>query len=359
MKFTKLSLITALAVSAMNTIAVAGDTTVGGKAEAYYYTTDGAGASDLGSNGTSQTGTAVTLDVAHKLADSITANFTAVGYTHLGDDMGANKMEGSPADGFFNVANLTASFGDTTVVVGRQLLATPMLGGFDWLMAPGAFEAGTLVNKSVDKVTFIASYVNKWRGNNTGDTFAKLADDNYAFGVGYDDVVNANLWYYNVDALKYKQTYLDVAKTFGVVTVAAQGVKTNYETATDATAYGAKISGDIDGISASLAYNKLKDNATGFVGVDSLYTSSWNTFASAVRGAQDANAYKVELSKKFGALSATASYADYDNNAEETDVILGYALKENVSFDAIYSDTTYTGTRQNNQAVEIIATYNF
>jgi len=159
MKFTKLSLIAAVAVSSMTTVAMAADTTVNGKAQLYYMTTD-SGDANLGSNGTSATGAAVTLDVAHKLSDAITANFTAVGYSHLGADMGANKFEGSPATGFFNVANLTGSFGDNTVVVGRQLLATPMLGGFDWLLAPGAFEAATLVNKSVDKFTFIASYVN-------------------------------------------------------------------------------------------------------------------------------------------------------------------------------------------------------
>ena len=366
MKFTKLSLITAIAVSSMSTVAVAAeDTTVAGKAQVYYYTSDATGAGSLGENASTSTGAAVTLDVAHKLTDGITANFTAIGYTHLGDDMGRGtnsigKMEGSNADGFFNIANLTGKFGDNTLVLGRQLLATPMLGGFDWLLAPGAFEAATLVNSSIDKVTLVASYVNRWRGNNTGDNFNKLNKNNYALGVGYDDVVNANLWYYNVDALDYKQTYLDIAKTFGEVTLAAQGVKTNYATTTDATAYGAKVSGDFAGVSASLAYNKLKDAQTSYVGVDSLYTSSWNTFASTARTAtQDADAFKVELSKEFGVVSASASYADYDNKAKETDVILGYGLNDKVSFDAIYSDTTYPSTTQNDQAVELIGTYTF
>lgn len=359
MKLTKLSLIAALAVSSMTTTAVAGDTTVTGKAQAYYLTTDDSGTGDLGSNGTSKTGTAITLDVAHKLTDAITANFSAVGYTHLGNEMGANKFEGSPADGFFNVANLTGSFGDTTVVVGRQLLSTPTITGFDWLLAPGSFEAATLTNNSVDKFTFSATYITRFRQNDTGDNFIKLADNNYGLGIGYDDVVNANLWYYNVDDQNYKQTYLDIAKTFGTVTVAAQGVQTNYATATDATAYGAKVSGEILGIGASLAYNKLNDNATGYIGVDSLYTSSWNTFTSRAGATQDANVYKVELSKEFGNLSATASFADYDNNAEETDIILGYALKDNVSFGVIYSNTTDIGATEANQALELTAIYGF
>jgi len=359
MKFTKLSLIAAVAVSSMSTVATASeDTTVKGKTQTYYLTTEN-GTSDLGSNATSSTGAAVTLDVAHKLTDGITANFTAIGYTHLGDDMGANKMEGSNADGFFNVANLTGTFGDNTLVVGRQLLATPMLGGFDWKLAPGAFEAATLVNSSIDKVTLIASYVNRWRANDSGDNFNKLNKNNYAFGAGYDDAVAANLWFYNVDAANYSQVYADVAKTFDNVTVAAQGVKTNYDTATDATALGAKVSGEFAGMSASLAYNKIKDNNTGYVGVDSLYTSSWNTFASGVRGSSDVNAYKVELAKEFGAVSTTASYADYDKG-QESDLILGYKASDNVSVDAIYSNTKANATGSTaSDAIELAATYTF
>jgi len=359
MKFTKLSLSAMLALSTMTTMVMAEDTTIAGKAQVYYYTNDNSGTEDLGANGRSKVATAFTLDVAHKLSDSMTANFTAVGFTDLGDDLGADKFEGKSAGAFFNVANLTGSFGETTVVAGRQLLSTPMITGFDWLLAPGAFEAITLMNTSVDKLTFVASYINRFRGNNTGDNFVRLGGDNYGVGLGYDDAVNANLWYYNIDSANYTQTYLDMSKTFGPITVAAQGVQTDYETADDATVYGAKVSGSFSGIDASLAYNKLQGNDTGYVGVDGLYTSSWNSFAASSRGAADANAYKVDLSKEFGPVSATASYANYDNDANEIDVILGYTLKENLSFGAIYSNTTYAGTTDADQALELIGTYTF
>ncbi|CAA6804912.1 MAG: Unknown protein [uncultured Sulfurovum sp.] len=355
MKFTKLSLITVLAVSTMTTIAVAGDTTVGGKAQVYYYTTDGAGTSDLGSNGTSATGTAVTLDVAHKLSNAITANFTAVGYTHLGDDMGANKFEASKADGFFNVANLTGSFGDTTVVAGRQLLATPMLAGFDWLLAPGSFEAATLVNKSMDKFTFIASYINKYRGNNTGDNFVRLADDNYAFSAGYSDVVDANLWFYNIDALNYTQVYGDVSKEFNGVSISGQGVKTNYDTGLDSTGYGLKVGMALSSVDMSVAYNHMEDRAAGLLGVDSVYTTSWNSFASQDVG----DSWKVDASTEIAGVSATASYADYETIGSEFDVILGYGLTENTSLDAIYSSTKYAESDTADNALELIGTYTF
>jgi len=354
MKFTKLSLIAAVAVSSMTTVAMAADTTVNGKAQLYYMTTD-SGDANLGSNGTSQTGAAVTLDVAHKLTDSITANFTAVGYSHLGDDMGANNFEGSPATGFFNVANLTGSFGDNTVVVGRQLLATPMLGGFDWLLAPGAFEAATLVNKSVDKFTFIASYVNRWRGNNTGDNFNKLTDDNYAFGAGYSDMVDANLWFYNVDVANYTQVYADVSKEFNGVTLSGQGVKTDYDAGLDSTGYGLKVGTAISNIDMSVAYNHMEDRAAGMVGVDSMYTSSWNSFASQDVG----DSWKVDASTKISGVSASASYADYETNGNELDLILGYSVSKNTSLDAVYTNTKYTEDDSAENAIELVGTYTF
>jgi len=356
MKFTKLSLIAAVAVSTMTTSALAGETTIAtGKAQAYYYTTDGSGTGDLGDKATTSTGTAVTLDVKHKLSDAITANFSAIGYTHLGDDMGAVKMEGSAATGFFNVANLTGTFGDTTVVAGRQLLATPMLGGFDWLMAPGAFEAATLVNKSVDKFTFIASYVNRWRANNSGDNFGKLADNNYAFGAGYSDVVDANLWFYNVDAANYTQVYADVSKDLNGVTLSGQGVKTDYDTGLDSTGYGLKVGMALSSIEMSAAYNHMEDRGAGMVGIDSMYTSSWNSFASQDIG----DSWKIDASTEIAGLSASASYADYETNGNELDVILGYGLSKNTSLDAIYTNTKYTEAATADNAIELIGTYTF
>ena len=72
------------------------------------------------------------------------------------------------ADAFFNVANLTATFGDTTLVLGRQLLESPMVRPFDWLLAPGSFEAYTVVNSSIENLTLVGTYIREYRGNNTG-----------------------------------------------------------------------------------------------------------------------------------------------------------------------------------------------
>lgn len=330
-------------------------TEVKGKGQVYYYSTDNTGAGALFEKESTQAAAAVTLDVTHEVTSGITANFSAVGHSHLGDSIGETKMEGSNTGGYFNVANLTGTFGDTTVIAGRQLLATPMLGGFDWLLAPGSFEAYTLSNKSVENITFIASYVNKWRANNSGDNFVELTDDNYAFGIIYSDVVDANLWYYNVDALNYTQVYADVSKELSGVTLAGQVATTDYDTGKDSTAYGLKVATALSGVDLSVAYNHVEDVAAGMVGVDSMYTSSWNSFASQDIG----DSWKVEAGQEIAGISTSISYADYETNGNEFDLILGYGVSDTTSIDAIYTNTKYAEDNDADNALELIATYTF
>ncbi len=355
MKFTKLSLIAVLAVT--SGVAAENTTTIAGKGQVYYYTTDNTGAGDLTDKESTSAAAAVTLDVSHQIVDGVTANFSAVGHSHLGNSVGQNKMEGSNTGGYFNVANLTGTFGDTTFIAGRQLLDTPMLGSFDWLLAPGSFEAYTMANKSIENVTLIASYVNKMRANNTGDNFAKLRDDNYAFGAVYGGIVDANLWYYNVDVADYTQIYLDVSKKIGEVTLSGQGATTDYGTGDDSTAYGLKVASSVAGFDLSAAYNNVDDRAAGMVGVDSMYTSSWNVFASQDIGAS----WKVDMAKEFSGISTTLSYADYETVGNELDVILGYSIADNISMDTIFTSTKYGEDEDEDadNALELIATYTF
>jgi len=381
MKFTKLSLITALAMSsafaggevteiATVEVAVVPATTVAGNITGYYFTNDSKANADMFSQEASQLGLATTLDVAHKLTDNITLNFSAVGYLNSLEQENLMYMEGDKRGAFFNVANVTFTYEDTTFVAGRQLLATPMLGGFDWLLAPGAFEAYTVVNNSVENVTLVGSYVTKWRPNNTGENFLNLTDiddgNNFALGAVYDDkLINGSLWYYNVDAGlaatgidKYTQVYLDAGYNFGMAKVEAQYVATDYDTATDATAYGLKVSGEVSGFNLYAAYNAIQDNNTGFVGADSLYTSSWNTFASSTYR-EDVDAFKVGVSTTISGVDAELSYADYDEG-NEADLILGYALTDTVNAGLIYSSTTKNKKNADaDNAVELFATYTF
>ena len=390
MKFTKLSLVAALAVSTAFAggditpvepvveapAAVADcnkDTTIAGKLTGYYITNDADSKNDMFSKEASQLGLAATLDVAHKVTDWMTLNFSAVGYVNALKQPNLVYMEGDKHGAFFNVANATFNYADTTFVAGRQLLATPMLGGFDWLLAPGAFEAYTLVNNSFENVTLVGSYVRTWRPNNQGDTWynlrkdadvakltGKKGGDNWTVGAAYDDkTINGSVWYYNVDAADYTQVYADAGYNFDIAKVAAQYVNTDYNAQKDSTAYGIKISGTVADIDLSAAYNKIQDNKTGYVGVDSLYTSSWNTFTSAAYDNEDLDAFKISASTKIAGVSAELSYADYDKG-NETDLILGYDITESIDAGLVYTNTKANVTNADAvNALEVFANYKF
>ena len=92
----------------------------------------------------SQLAFGVTLDVSHKFTDWLTANFSVLGYLNTMNEDYFGYFEGEKVGAFFNVANLTATFGDTTLVAGRQLLGTPMLQGISpsWQRRPEALSRG-------------------------------------------------------------------------------------------------------------------------------------------------------------------------------------------------------------------------
>ena len=395
MKFTKLSLVAALAVSAAfaggdiapveavaETPVVVDEfpqTTISGKASAYYYTDDNI---DLFDKENSALGTAITLDVTHKFNANIAANFTAVGF--------ANVLETAPSAGigeyfeqersgaFMNVANLTANFGGTTLILGRQLLNTPMLTGFDWLLAPGAFEAYTVANSSIENVTFIGSFVRTWRVNNTGDNWINLTDiddgNNWTVSAAYDNkTISGSIWYYNIDAGaavapdKYGQVYVDGGYDFGVAKIVAQYVNTNYNTDTieDSNVYGVKGTATFGSFNLMAAYVNVSDNVAGWVGVmDGLYTSSWNSATGGSMG----NNFKVEAGTEVAGLTASVSYAyyEYDQNAiadteddgQEIDVIVGYSITDSIDANVVYTNTDY-GMGDDTNALEIYANYKF
>jgi len=381
MKLTRLSLVATLAISTAFAggivdapaeitevapiVKASSSTTISGKAQAYYYTTDGV---DLFDSESSALGTAVTLDVAHTLFDGVTANFTAVGYTNLMNEEPFGYFEGKETGAYFNVANITAAFGKTTFILGRQLIDTPMVGSFDWLLAPSAFEAYTVVNNSIENLTLTASYITKIRTVNAGDNFEDLTEinggDNYFLGATYgNDTFSYSAWYYNIDAADYTQVYVDAGYNFGSVSIAGQYATTDYATGLDSDAYAIKASTTVGSIDLTAAVSSVTDAPVGIIERDNFYTSSWNVFASQI-GAEneDTLSWKVAASTELAGISAEVSYAAYGDEGSELDLILGYDVSDSVNFAVIYTSTDYDINVDESEAegaLEVIATYTF
>ena len=373
MKFTKLSLVAALAVSSAfaggdiapvepgveaPVVVASSATTIAGKLTGYYITDDSG--DEMFGDG-HQLAFGATLDVSHKFTDWLTANFSALGYINTLDisDTTWGYFEGEEKGAYFNVANLTATFGDTTLVAGRQLLGTPMLQGYDWLLAPGSFEAYTLMNSSIENVTLVGSYVAKHRGNNTGEFGKDLTGDNYTLGAAYDDkTINGSVWYYYVDAADYTQVYADLGYNFGSFKIEGQYVDT--DAAIDSSAFGIMASTSVAGFNLSAAYNNLSDGVTPYVGWNSLYTNQWNT-SVADQYAGDIDAFKVAAATTIMDVSAELSYADYDNDRSELDLVLGYDITDAIDAGIVYTNTQSTVWDIDNDVnqLEVYANYKF
>ena len=382
MKFTKLSLIATLAISSafaggdiapvepvvapvVEAAACNSNTTINGKAVLYSFTTDGAGDLDWYKGDSSALGAAVTLEVAHKFTENITANVTGVGFTNLTNSYDNedvwNQFEGEETAAFLNIANITAAYGDTTFILGRQLHDTPMIQSFDWLLAPGSFEAYTVVNKSISNLTLVGSYIEAYRMNGSGTDFMDLEGDNWTVGASYSDAFDASVWYYNNDNYGYTQVYGDAGVELSGIKLAAQYVDTDWDMMDSSTAYGVKAETTLAGFDLAAAYVSVEDEVVGFVDWDGLYTSMWMTPTSGSVG----DNWMVSAATEFSGLSVSVAYGDFEyenvgtEGGSEFDLILGYGITDCISLDAAYTITDYGSGEGDEQVMELIATYKF
>jgi hypothetical protein len=244
-------------------------------------------------------------------------------------------------------------------------MATPMIQGYDWLLAPASFEAYTLVNSSIENVTLTGSYLTKVRQNNTGEFDTNLEGENWTIGAAYDDkTINGSVWYNNIDAAFYTQVYADAGYNFGSFKVDGQYVGTDFDAAPAGTAFGLMASTTLSGFDLSASYNYLADNVTGYVSWNGLYTNQWNaTVADQFVGVDgdSINAFKVAASTTISDISVDLSYASWDNDFYEGDVILGYEFTKAIDAGIVYSNTQSaiwlptTGVNQ----LEVYANYKF
>ena len=289
----------------------------------------------------------------------MTANFSVLGYVNTLNQDTWGYFEGEKKGAYFNIANLTATFEDTTLVAGRQLLGTPMIQGYDWLLAPGSFEAYTLINSSIENVTLVGSYIQKHRANNSGEFGNTLDGDNYTIGAAYDDkTISGSVWYYDIEAGDYSQVYVDLGYDFGTFKVEGQYIDT--DAAIDTSAFGIMASTTVAGFDLSAAYNNLSDGATPYVGWNSLYTNQWNT-SVADQYAGDIDASKVAAATTIMDVSAELSYADYDNDRSELDLVIGYDITDTIDTGIVYTNTQSTVWDVNNDVnqLEVYANYKF
>jgi len=325
MKFTKLSLIAVLAVSG----AFAGESTVSGDAKVFYGTDD-VDTHDMFNKNGAYGNAAVSLDYAKKVSDNITLNAGITGISTLGLEgtlVGATWADHALEDrAWLDTANVTAIFGKTTAVIGRQKLDTPLAFTETWNIVENTFDAFTFVNTNLPETTLVGSLVTRANGGeftNLQGGMGDLGDGIYTAGIVTKLIpsTTTQVWYYdfaNNDDKLWAQADVDVAKG---ITVGAQYGSVMANEGEDSSFMGLKASYDADKISAYAAYSQAdadgQSNFTNYAGFGGspAYTEAWWNFGFVT--SPDAKAVAVGASYDMGAAKLGAQFTTVTNDSNK------------------------------------------
>jgi len=312
MKFTKLSLVAALAVSlamaggdiapapAPEPIAEVSPWSFSGDVKFFYSTTD-SDTTDLFAQEGSVGQAAVSGDISYSFADTWKANFGMTGISTLGLDdnvvggvwlyAGANASDGSLpftsiGDALWvDTANITGTAfdGKATFIIGRTELDTPLAFTETWNIANNTFDAAVAMVNPIDKLTIVAGYI--YDGNGNGDRISTMGggftgSDGYfplagveegawtVAVIGKFESVTAQVWYYDVIDIA-QAIWAQADATFNGFTIGAQYAyidPTDLGTALGAdlgdyesSAFAGKIGYEMDAFNLWAAYSSVDD----------------------------------------------------------------------------------------------------
>ncbi len=331
MKFTKLSLITVLAVTSM----FAGESSITGDAKVFYSTSDAADG-DLFDKGVNTMGdAAVSLDYSREIAEGISLNAGMTGISTLGLEgtaVGNTWVDHSLKDrAWVDVANITATLGKTTAVIGRQKLDTPLAFTETWNIVENTFDAFTFVNGDLKDTTLVASAVTRANGpftfNNLQGGQTDLGDGIYAFGAVTKLIPNttAQAWYYASNTILDKDDKVwlqaDVDVVDGLSIGAQYGMAiANADGADDSSVMAVKLGYDAGVADLYAAYSQADDQgANNFVnyagyGGSPLYTEAWWNFGLVSN--PDAQTIAVGASTELSGLALSAQYTSVSNDSD-------------------------------------------
>ena len=317
MKFIKLSLIAAMAVS---TAVAGGDIapavveapaavekvspwSFSGDAKLFYSTTDNDRADiDLFAQSGSIGQAAVSVDASYAFASTWKANVGLTGLSTLGLDdnvvsgvwlyAGANATNGelpftSIGDALWvDVANVTGTAfdGKATFILGRTELDTPFAFTETWNIANNTFDAAVAMVNPMDKLTLVAGYI--YDGNGNGDRVSTMGGgftggDGYfpiagveegawtVAAVGTFDMVTAQAWYYDVIDIA-QAVWVQADANFNGFTIGGQYAYVDPSDLGDAmgmdlsssesSAFAGKLGYTMDALEAWIAYSKVDED---------------------------------------------------------------------------------------------------
>ena len=373
MKLVKMSLAAAMLMGA--SAYALDDVKFNGEAKLWYQTNDAIDAvtglpssdADLFGQSSSIGGASFVLGMTGKASETVSFNLEATAFDTLGleNNLVSNVAATGSADTqwWVSQANLAIKLGNTTAVLGRQTLDTPLAFTEKWNVVKNTFDAAVVVNGDIPNTTLVAAYVGKENSALGGQTVATdgafasygsslngnglftnptdTAQGAYAVGAVFAGIPNNTLqgWYYNVNELATAYWLQvdgkvdlgnEMGLTYGVqfanVSPDLAGVDAN-------TAYALKVGYSVSGVNMFAAYSDVSDDnaAVGMNNVSTqnqtkLYTGAGLNGMLLAQGshinvaAPDTTAWTVGVDTTVSGVTLMAEYtADTTGTAPEVD----------------------------------------
>ena len=274
---------------------------------------------------------------------------------------------------------------NTTIKVGRQQLATPLMQNHDLRILPSVYEAAILQNKDIQDTAIELGYVQAYTGFTSKDN--RFLDQNKKWGkdgLGYISVKNSTIPNLSLRAQYIKalndkddagkQIKVDDYRYFDAKYKLPFGEKTYikaqyggnaYNVGDDSSMYGAKVGTSFGMFDFTLLYDKISDNVFKAVESGPMY-SDWqqgygNYEPSEAFGGQIIAHPFDGMSFKVGYVDVAADDGYARDDFSEMNIDAKYKLTSNSKLRVRYSikDQTETASREDRDDFRIIYYLNF
>ncbi|MGP2656134.1 porin [Malaciobacter sp. WC5094] len=286
------------------------------------------------------------------LSAKVTFQAASVATEDLDENPNAYDADQNVSGAVLSESYIQYKMNNTTLKVGRQYLATPLIASSGSRIFKESFEAATLTNTDIKDTSISLMYVGKYQGRTDGNegapSFDSLGDGVFSIYATNNSIKNLSLagQYVKAKNLLANNTkdvsiyYLNAEYDFNAFKLGAQyyGSDDNGAANNDGNAYALKASTNIKDLSLAASYSEVsKDGGIDAWhlgnGADYIYTWSW--YAGS-RYSADMKATKFEAGYKFtDKLSANIMHISWktstSSRTKETDYIIDYKVSKDFS----------------------------
>ena len=361
----------------------------GGTASLFYGTND-ANNGDLFNKDTSFGDAAIQVGGAASVGacdTCVTLNYGLTGVSTMGleDTLVSETYINHTLDDAIWIDTLNLTFNpldgisNTTMVVGRQELDTPMVFTEKWNIARNTYDAAVVVNNDVVDTTLVAAWIGRSNiggamtvnatagfSNNSFNSFL-TKEGAYAFGAVTKAIsgVAAQAWYYVAPTLA-NVAWLQADGEIAGFGLGVQYVYTDQSAGDTGNAYAVKLGYTYEGLALAAAYSSTDDKlmtAANLGGAQSkLYTEAWWNYGEV--SAADTDSYNVTATYNVeGIADLGLYYTSVDHKAagaadmDEITVTVGTKVG-NLDVTVAYVNTDRDGSDAVND-IQAYLTYNF